>query len=361
MINDFIENLNRRISDFTRGKEFATSYYLIFFYFGVFMYSFCALMNYIVGLSLITIIIPLISVFLHILFHMTLFKRGKTYTCVLMEIINNNFIASPFMWLTGLGFNGGFQYFIFMFMIFTVVLLKEKSRVIVVILYFIEMISLMTLEALNPELILSLSGMETNMADRIFSMVMSLITISITIFILSNLYRNEQEKIIELSTRDALTKQYNRRFIIGYMEKIYKSSNDTELENKYAVFIDVDDFKEINDKYGHNVGDRLLIDICDTIRKTIRETDYLARMGGDEFLLIINTENISKAKALIKRLIEEIKEKNNITISAGLTQMKGKSGTVELLEKADKMMYSAKREGKNRLFTAEAENILGDA
>lgn len=353
MINKLIKELNKKIFKITTNRDFSTSFYLIFFYFGSFMYLLSAFLNFIVGLSLITVIIPLLCVSLNILFHLVLFKRGKFYLGILFGVLNNNFIFSPFMWLTNLGFNGGFHYFIFLFMIFTVILLKGKSRKLVVLLYLLEVLSLTILEAAHPELIRMLSGMESNVEDMTISLIMSMIAISAALFILSNLYRHEQEKIIELTTTDSLTKQYNRRFIIALMEKMYKEPDVYQLDKKYAVFIDIDDFKSVNDKFGHNEGDRVLTALCKTIERNIRETDYLARMGGDEFLLILETNGIEQSRQFLKRLLIQIESENNITVSAGLTEMTGKSGTVELLEISDKIMYAAKRAGKNRIFSAD--------
>lgn len=93
--------------------------------------------------------------------------------------------------------------------------------------------------------------------------------------------------------------------------------------------------------------------MCKTIGDNIRETDYLARMGGDEFLLLLNTESFEKAKGFLDRLLKKIQKENNITISAGIAKLSRKTGTTELLEKSDEMMYAAKRAGKNRFFTAE--------
>jgi polar amino acid transport system substrate-binding protein len=215
----------------------------------------------------------------------------------------------------------------------------------------------MTFDAFNPEIVLELSnGVQNNMGDIIGSMAISLIIVTIITFVLINIYVQRQNKIIELSIKDPLTKQYNRRYILDKLEKNY-NSGAKEIENKFAVFIDVDDFKAINDKQGHIEGDKVLCDLCETINRNIRVNDYLARMGGDEFLLIISIESAEKAKTLVERIVSTVEKETKVTISAGLTPLKGKKNLIDLLDKADNIMYMAKKSGKNKVLSTKEDSI----
>ena len=123
------------------------------------------------------------------------------------------------------------------------------------------------------------------------------------------------------------------------------------------LFIDLDYFKEVNDTYGHEVGDILLIEVAKRINNTIRATDTVARMGGDEFIAILSAvedeNDINKvAKLIIKKLSMPFDLNGiNITISASIgisIYPKDSLLEKELLSYADKAMYNAKKDGKGK-------------
>jgi diguanylate cyclase (GGDEF)-like protein len=354
------ESITNRISAYYYQQvdkdNFETLFYWIFLLSGLILTVLTSLMNFILGLSTYTIILPLFSGGFAFATHLFYYKRKKE-TAALFIIINNNFFFSPFMWLTNSGFKGGFQYFLFLFLIISITVLKGTTRFIIVSLYIMTAFILMIVEANFPEIIMKLSeGNQNNVIDMIFSIILSLIIITVITFILTNLYTYRQKKIIELSIKDPLTKQYNRRYLISALDDLYHSDSQ-EINNKFAVFIDVDNFKMINDQLGHVEGDKILCNLCKTINDNVRSSDYLARMGGDEFVLILNTENPKIAEKLVKRIVKKAAEETKVTISAGLTPLKGKKNIYDLLEKADKLMYEAKTSGKNRVWlTGESQD-----
>ena len=119
---------------------------------------------------------------------------------------------------------------------------------------------------------------------------------------------------------------------------------------------DLDQFKEINDSYGHNFGDFVLQKIARIIIKNIRENDRMGRYGGDELLLILPHTDVQGAKSLAQRLVNTIekesfgKNKIKMTISIGLCGYHG-SSLKEFLERADELMYQAKKTGRNRFVS----------
>ncbi|HEN3568585.1 TPA: GGDEF domain-containing protein, partial [Yersinia enterocolitica] len=118
--------------------------------------------------------------------------------------------------------------------------------------------------------------------------------------------------------------------------------------------LDLDNFKSINDKYGHLVGDLTLTHIVDVIRNSIREVDVLGRWGGDEFMIVLPNTQLTEAKSIaekIRHLIERIPVDGNIhvTMSLGVVELEQNELQEQLLIRADKMLYSAKAAGKNRV------------
>ena len=122
-----------------------------------------------------------------------------------------------------------------------------------------------------------------------------------------------------------------------------------------VAYIDIDNFKQVNDQYGHNAGDELLITVADGIKNKIRETDLAARLGGDEFVVFLPETGSEDAEAVISKIIQGLsgemeKNKWQVTFSIGLaTFLKPPRTVEEIIAKADILMYSAKTSGKNMI------------
>ena len=154
--------------------------------------------------------------------------------------------------------------------------------------------------------------------------------------------------------KDALTGSYNKKFIESKVNKIYKSNKD-----KSIAFIDVDDFKKFNTKYGHEFGDKVLIKICEVIDKSISEYEdtYLIRVGGDEFIIYSLSFNKKEFKKLLTKIVKTVsstklpynKKQVGIKISVGLacTDEDNCSKFIDLYNLADKRNMNAKNNGKN--------------
>ncbi len=172
----------------------------------------------------------------------------------------------------------------------------------------------------------------------------------------------EKVKLLEeKSNLDALTKTFNRRALANYLEKLTKKG-DLKRE-LHLLMIDIDNFKQINDKYGHVAGDKILIFIAHTLKKILRDGDKVFRYGGEEFVVVLNridTQNCIKIANRILQLISTNKlvYKNNtiqVTVSIGGTKFIPGDTPVSILERADKALYEAKKSGKNKFISHEAE------
>jgi diguanylate cyclase (GGDEF)-like protein len=156
----------------------------------------------------------------------------------------------------------------------------------------------------------------------------------------------------ELSRTDSLTEIPNRR---AFYERAEIEIEETiRSQRPFSIaYIDVDNFKQVNDTLGHSVGDDLLYSVAQTIRKNIRSIDVVARFGGDEFaVLMAETDEDGSREAIeriYKHLMEMIQLRNwSATFSIGVvTWHRPPSNLDELLKECDNLMYSAKRNGKN--------------
>lgn len=159
------------------------------------------------------------------------------------------------------------------------------------------------------------------------------------------------------SNLDSLTKVFNRRALTTYLNNVCaKKEIQYEL---HLIMLDIDDFKVINDTYGHIAGDKILIFIANILKKTLRDGDKIFRFGGEEFVLILNRIDSEHCLKIAKRLLDLINknkllykgESINVTISMGSTIFVQHDTSDSLLSRADKALYSAKQAGKNTIRT----------
>jgi diguanylate cyclase len=128
-------------------------------------------------------------------------------------------------------------------------------------------------------------------------------------------------------------------------------------EQSTVNFLDVDDFKRINDEHGHRIGDECLKLVADALRSSVRETDAVARQGGDEFSVLLAGTPLPEAELFFGRFREEVAEYSKrelgfrLSLSAGAASFPSDAGDPDgLLEAADTAMYRAKRRGKDQLY-----------
>ncbi len=168
---------------------------------------------------------------------------------------------------------------------------------------------------------------------------------------------------------DPLTGLFNRHHLFNQLEREVQRAH-REKNELALIFIDLDGFKEINDGYGHLVGDRILTEVARLLVDSFRETDYLCRFGGDEFVVILPTTEASAAMRKAGSLIEEIgvhrfnlEERTAqipLTLSIGVAGLEPGEDAREVIRRADEALYLAKRSGRNRALLApsvESESV----
>lgn len=163
-------------------------------------------------------------------------------------------------------------------------------------------------------------------------------------------YKKELEYITE---HDLLTDIKNRRTYEKELEKQIHLSKRYEENHFGLIMFDIDHFKEINDNYGHQVGDKILKVLCSNISNHLRENDTFARWGGEEFVILCPYTNIEQLEHIAKNLQEVIKNIDfspvpNLTISLGLTVYKKDDSEVSIQKRVDSVLYEAKRNGRNQ-------------
>ncbi len=161
-----------------------------------------------------------------------------------------------------------------------------------------------------------------------------------------------------VANTDMLTGLPNRRHTLASLEKMLAGARDNGAPLAVAIF-DIDHFKQINDTYGHATGDQVIRRVAQRARAALRDEDMVGRIGGEEFVCILQRSSAQAAEIVAERVRKAVEagtaaedDLPNATISVGLALYEGDADIEELLHRADKALYVAKREGRNRLRMA---------
>ncbi|MEY2632338.1 MAG: hypothetical protein RIR00_992 [Pseudomonadota bacterium] len=170
--------------------------------------------------------------------------------------------------------------------------------------------------------------------------------------------QQELDQASRMVHHDQLTGALNRRGLEEIFAKEISRAQRHQIPLCVAL-LDIDNFKKLNDAYGHSTGDAALIHLTNVIRDTLRPQDSVARYGGEEFIILLPETDLNAGQAALTRLQRELtktfflhnNEKLLITFSAGVTQMRDEDNQQQAIERADQAMYEAKKSGKNRVVS----------
>ena len=163
---------------------------------------------------------------------------------------------------------------------------------------------------------------------------------------------------LRLATIDPLTGIYNRRYALPHLRRIAQRAQETG--RQFAVMlIDIDRFKSVNDTYGHATGDTVLMEVAARLTLNMREVDMIARVGGEEFLVVMPETTLDDARMVAERLCRVIGERPaaitpsaqsiSVTVSIGLAMGNGDHDSTEVVEQADQALLDSKAEGRNQV------------
>lgn len=211
-------------------------------------------------------------------------------------------------------------------------------------------LALVTVGALLPGLL--------NAADThaMTTVVITIIVMSSFAFAFALLTNRQRQQLVRLATKDPLTGAGNRRRLD---EKLVDIVNLRARDGSTAslLLIDLDHFKRVNDIHGHATGDRILKDITEIVKLRIRVTDSLYRIGGEEFVVVLEGQTLAQGEHLaeqLRTLVEanELVHDQSVTISVGVAELKSEESPQAWLHRADEALYAAKRAGRNAISVA---------
>ncbi|UQZ83928.1 putative diguanylate cyclase YcdT [Paenibacillus konkukensis] len=252
---------------------------------------------------------------------------------------------------------------IYIFPILTSVLSFNKKRILAA--FSLTLVCFAVMYAVTPELRASMQPI--HVIGTLFLYVgTTIISLNISVSgieLLNNLRiatEAKQELLVKnvimdkLSKMDALTDLYNHKTFHEYLEKLVEQHERNHLALQLAI-LDIDNFKKINDTYGHWVGDIVLQRVANIIKETVTPNDFVVRYGGEEFAVIFTEKTIEQALRITEQIRQKLSvtihpelDSQAVTISIGLHEYVRGEGKEALFKGADASLYSAKRTGKNK-------------
>ncbi|WP_159589768.1 GGDEF domain-containing protein [Chelativorans xinjiangense] len=173
--------------------------------------------------------------------------------------------------------------------------------------------------------------------------------------------RQDRDQAIKASQTDDLTGVANRRFVMERIEEMLKQQESERHRRGCLAVLDIDHFKSVNDRYGHQAGDMVLCDFASQIHQHVRRTDCFGRVGGEEFVLVLPNTPPAEAELIIERMLAIVRLSRPLadhpdfryTFSAGIAETQIGDVAVSLYSRADKALYAAKMAGRDRIYRSD--------
>ena len=254
-----------------------------------------------------------------------------------------------------IGWGSGFHYFLLIFIPAICLSSSYKTSLLLLVVLFLFYVGLYLfswfIAPIQPINDIALKVV------HVFNLSTVFVMLSYLSFFYLNTVRKAQKKLRVLAETDPLTALYNRRHMSYLGEKEMQRVNES---NKLLclMLIDVDHFKKINDKYGHKVGDDVLIQISQLMQEHVRSHDLVSRWGGEEFLIILPNTTTQDAILSAERIREAFVDHDwqstlginlNPTISVGVTDLRPSDAMSTAIARADRALYQCKSAGRNRV------------
>ncbi len=316
--------------------------------------------NISLGLGVITFIILSINIIIDVICIVYFQKTRKWEKPSIIVILYGVFILFPTLWFSTGGATGSTMPFVVLMGIFIVIAFNGRFRAICLIVVIIMYLTFTLLELRFPDLSTPYQSRDTHYADLAIGMFLSYcVSVYLAYQVLTNYKKSKHEaellvKQLELSSiLDPLTGIYNRRYLTSAINDEMRKAYDDGSELVLCIF-DIDFFKKINDTYGHNYGDRVLVELSKCIGDSLDSSEVFGRYGGEEFLIIFKDCGLDKALVkmnMIYHSIERMQVNNSdrITISSGMSVYYKGISFSNFLESADKNLYKAKENGRSQI------------
>ncbi len=294
------------------------------------------------GVSVYIDIVLLLVLALLLLFYEKIMD-SKIYRFLIFALFP--LVYFPLGWIAGSGLAGVGVLYFFVFSIAIIYMNPNRSGLFASFLLIAEIMIMILLERYQ---ILIYKEVDVSVRSNLylFHFPIASIGYSLSYYYTARKHVVLSERIYATSLKDYLTKAFNRQYLMEYIEDIYLETSTTD-DVFFLIFFDINNFKRINDTYGHEMGDNVLILFSRCVSTIIRKDDIFGRYGGDEFILVVrdtSNENVAKLKKRIKQSFAKLCRKElgfEISLSVGIESSEGNT-VKDLIKFADEKMYKDK-------------------
>ncbi len=317
-----------------------------------------ALFGYSFILNLPNLLVAFILLTLPLIFPNELEKVSK------FELFIVAVLYFPYIYFTNNAYLGAAPIYFTIMIVYLSFYLKNKELFVAITTLVIFYSSLFIFTYNYPDTYIEYPDTLTGIIDYTVALVLMSVVVAILGTTTYRGYRKEKthtanlmeqleikNKELEILTNmDHLTKIYNRKYFMEQINKLIKHNNS----DFYILMIDIDDFKKINDKYGHLFGDDVLMQIAKNLSKCLRTYDTLSRYGGEEFAVLLTNNTIDGCYQIAERMRSvvsalEFRYEIKVTISIGVSKFLQEDSIKDVIDRADKNLYIAKEKGKNQV------------
>lgn len=319
-----------------------------------------------IKLPIVCIALSIVATFLVLGCAIYSFYSKKTKFVSFFLNIIMGWIILPFMFITEGGSQGGSSFYLMTIALTCSFTLKNKLKFFFIIFCLFEYSGLFIFEYYYPEFILPLPK-DSVIADRIAGLVITFSILALYVNMFVRQYEKDHKKLKKISNMychqantDELTELFNRRYFKEIFLKNLSDNEKNTLDDSkiFLVMFDIDNFKKINDTYGHPFGDKILKQFAEILFEESSNGSVSCRYGGEEFLIMIKGLSFNYAYAKAESILNKTRtrifcgiDKNPVTVSAGFVLCEKKFDYTEILKSVDEKLYEAKRTGKNRIVS----------
>ncbi|HWQ72986.1 MAG TPA: GGDEF domain-containing protein [Desulfitobacteriaceae bacterium] len=330
------------------------------------LFSFTAAIgNYLLDAGIVPTLAPLFMGLITFYFFYLAYFKKKYILPVYGALLLLTLIFIPLLWIYNGGLSSSIPFFYLFIIGLSAILLNKLKYKLILGIQIAVLTALLSIEFYYPDSIIKYNSETAVFIDKAIALIIIGFTMFIMLIKIMKEYhrtidklRVAQEKLkksndvlYQASITDDLTGLYNRGRIIELLSGLIESGG--QQKGISIVMMDIDHFKKINDTYGHQVGDLVLTKISASIRKHFRNTDFIGRIGGEEFLILMpdtKLETAFKRAEDIRKYIEGLKwdyAQLHVTISGGIYNFSESESCDTALNKVDIALYQAKSSGRN--------------
>ncbi|MGI6349027.1 MAG: GGDEF domain-containing protein [Eubacteriales bacterium] len=327
---------------------------------GILMSIFGLGYNMAMGLGIFTL--PVLILYLATTLSSVLYSvvTQRWYGAAVIILGSSTFLLVPFLWFTIGGATGPTSALMLTCGLCIAIVFKGAVRNSMLIVEAILLVAFVALEYHFPDIVILYPDRTAHYSDLAFGLTMSLIVSSILAFTVMTEYARVQDekmrlvfRLERLSLTDALTGLYNRRFLSASIDEEMRRACDTGSQLTLCI-LDLDHFKAINDTYGHDYGDDVLVNVAQIMNASLTEGEIFGRYGGEEFVVLFPGKTPAEALPTVQALGERMRTHawshgKPVTISGGLSGYVSGISYSDFIKTADENLYRAKREGRDRM------------